>query len=66
MYRCTVTSITTTTMQRAYFGHAEGEWKQRYYNHTQPLRNARQKNDTPLSSYLWELKKKSSKILKLT
>ena len=53
-------------MQRAYLGHAEGEWKQRYYNHTQPLRNARQKNDTPLSSYLWELKKKSSKILKLT
>ena len=53
-------------MQRAYLGLAEGEWKQRYYNHTQSFRNARHKNDTALSSNLWELKKKTGKIPKLT
>ena len=67
IYKCTVSPATTTTKQRAYLGLTEGEWKQRYYNHTQPFRNARHKNDTSLSSYLWELKKnKTSEIPKLT
>ena len=65
IYKSTV-SPTTTTKQRAYLGLAEGEWKQRYYNHTQSFRNAKQRNDTAHSSYLWELKKKISEIPKLT
>ena len=65
IYKCTI-SQATTTKQRAYLGLAEGEWKQRYYNHTQSFRNARRKNDRALSSDLWELKKKTSEIPKLT
>ena len=64
IYKCTV-SPPPTTKQRAYLGLAEGEWKQRYYNHTQPFRNAIHKNDTALSRYLWKLKKKTSEIPKL-
>ena len=48
IYKCTI-SPTTTTEQRAYLGLAEGEWKQRYYNHTRSFKNARHKNDTTLS-----------------
>ena len=48
MYKYTV-SPTTTAKQRAYLGFAEGEWKQRYYNHTQFFKNARH-NNTVLSS----------------
>ena len=32
IYKCTVFPA-TRTKQRAYLGLAEGEWKQRYYNH---------------------------------
>ena len=64
IYKYTVSP--TTTKQRVYLGLAEGEWKQGYYNHTQSFRNARHKNDAAPSSYLWEFKKKTSEIPKLT
>ena len=64
-YKCTVSSA-TTTKQRAYLGLVDGDWKQRYYNHTQSFRNARYKNNTSHIIYLWELKKKTSEIPKLT
>ena len=57
---------TAVTKQRAYNGIGEGQWKQRYYNHTQSFRKARHNNDAALSSCLWELKKKTSEIPKLT
>ena len=63
IYKRTVSPTTTTTKQGAYLGLAEGEWKQRYYNHTQSLRNKRHKNDTSLSSYIWESKNKKSEIV---
>ena len=66
IYNCTLSPTTTTTKERAYLGLVGGEWKQRYYNHKRSFRNARHKNDTALSSYLWELKKKTSEIPKLT
>ena len=67
IYKCTDSpTTTTTTKQRAYLGLAEGEWKQRYYSHTQSFRNARHKSETALSMYLWELKEKTSEIPKLT
>ena len=65
IYKCTVSPTTTTAKQRAYLRLAEGKWKQRYYNHMQFFRNVRHQNDTALSSYLWELKKKTSQIPKL-
>ena len=65
IYKCTV-SPTTTTKQRAYPWLAEGEWTQRYYKHRQSFRDARHKNNTALSSYLWGFKKKTSEIRKLT
>ena len=63
IYKRTVSPTTTTTKQGAYLGLAEGEWKQRYYNHTQSLRNKSHKNDTSLSSYIWESKNKKSEIV---
>ena len=42
-------SPATAPKQQAYLGFAEGEWKQRYYNHTQFFKNARH-NNTVLSS----------------
>ena len=65
IYKCKV-SPTTTTKQRSYLGLAEGECKQRYHNHKQSFRNARHQNDKALSDYLWELKKKTSGVPKLT
>ena len=56
-YKCTVSQMTTTKQR---------EWKQQYYNHTQSFRKARHKNDRAVSSYLWELQKKTSEIAKLT
>ena len=37
-----------------------------HYNHAQSFRNTRHESDTALSSYLWELKKKTIEIPKLT
>ena len=66
IHKCTVssTTTTTTTKQQAYVGLAKGEQKQRYYNHRQFFRNAKHKNETTLSTYLWELKKKTNEIPK--
>ena len=57
IYKCTVSQMTIIKQR---------EWKQRYYNHTQSFRKARHKNDRAVSSYLWELQKKTSEIPKLT
>ena len=65
VYKCTV-SATSTTKQRAYLGVAEGQWKQRYYNHTKSFRNRGYKNETSLSSFLWDIKMKTNEIPKLS
>ena len=56
VYKCVV-STTAKTKEHVYVGVAEGNWKQRYNNHTMLFRNQRHKNDTALSTFLWELKK---------
>ena len=48
---CTV-SATQTFKQRVYLGIAEGNWKQRLYNHRQSFKDKKLKNDSTLSSYL--------------
>ena len=40
--------------------------KQQFYNHRQSFKCKKHKNDTTLSSYLWNLKQNNNHILKLT
>ena len=65
MYKCVV-SATEKAKEHVYIGVAEGDWKQRYCNHTMSFRNQKRKNDTALSTFLWELKKSTKEIPKLT
>ena len=55
-----------TFKQRVYLGIAEGNWKQRLYNHRKSFKDKKHKNDTALSSYLWDLKENRNQIPKLT
>ena len=64
IYKCTV-SATQMFKQRVYLGIAEGNWKQRLYNHRQSFKDKKHKNDTALSSYLWDLKENHNQIPKL-
>ena len=64
IYKCTVSA--TQTDKRVYLGRAEGSWKQRLYNHRQSFKDKKHKNDTALSSYLWDLKENHNQIPKLT
>ena len=54
------------TFKRVYLGTAEGNWKQPLYNHRQPFKDKKHKNDTALSSYLQDLKVNYNQIPKLT
>ena len=65
IYNCTV-SATQKFKQRVYLGIAEGNCKQRLYNPRQSFKGKKHKNDTALSSYLWDLKENQNQILKLT
>ena len=56
IYQCTAS--TTNEPDKVYIGLTEGEWKKRYYNHTQSFRTKRYANSTTLSSYVWDLKAK--------
>ena len=55
-----------TFKQRVYLGIAEGNWKQRLYNHRKSFKDKKHKNDTALSSYLWDLTENRNQIPKLT
>ena len=65
IYKCTV-SATQTFKQHVYLGITEGSWTQRLYNHRQSFKDKRHKNNTKLSSYLWDLKENHNKIPKST
>ena len=65
IYKCTV-SATQTFKQRVYLGIAERNWKKILYNHRQSFKDKKHKNDTALSSYLWDLKKNHNQIPKFT
>ena len=65
IYKCTV-SATQTFKQRVCLGIAEGNWKQRLCNQKQFFKDKKHKNDTVLSSYLWDLKENHNQIPKLT
>ena len=65
VYKCVV-SATEKSNKHVYIGVADGDWKQRYYNHTMSFRNQKQKNYTALSTFLWELKISTKETPKLT
>ena len=46
-------------MIKYYLGTSEGEFKERYKNHTKLFRNKGYKTKTELSKYLWNLKDKN-------
>ena len=43
---------------KVYLGTAEGDFKQRFYNHRMPFNNEDHSTDTTLSKYVWVIKKK--------
>ena len=57
VYKCTV-SATPNFPKRVYLGVAEGDWKQRFYNHKKSIKNKTYRNDTTLSSYPRDLRGK--------
>ena len=65
IYKCTV-SATQTFKQRVYLVTAEGNWKQKLYNHRQSFKDKKHNKDKALSSYLWDLKENHNQIPKLT
>ena len=52
--------------EHVYIGVAEGDWKQHYHNHIMSFENQERKNDTALSTFLWELQKSIKETPKLT
>ena len=48
--------VSTSTILKEYYDASEGEFKSRYNNRTQSVRNLSHINDTELSKYLWTLK----------
>ena len=51
IYKCAV--IATGHQRKVYLGTAEGNFKQRYYNHKKLFRNRKYANETSLSKYIW-------------
>ena len=64
VYKCVV-STTEKSKEHVYIGIVEGDWKQHYCYHTMSFRNQKLKNDTVLSTFLWEPKKSTKKPLNL-
>ena len=65
VYKCTV-SATPNFPKWVYLGVAEGNWNQRSYNHKKLIKNKNSRNDTTLSSYLWDLREKYNVFPTLT
>ena len=56
IYKCVVTA--TGHPRKVYLGTAEGDFKQRYYNHKKSFRNRKYATETSLSKHIWEMKDK--------
>ena len=53
VYKATVSSKKT---EKCYYGSVEGQFKDRWRNHTKSFRNPKYEHDTALSAYIWSLK----------
>ena len=47
---------------KAYIGESCNVFKQRYANHLKSFRHERYKNETALSTYVWEMKQKGAEV----
>ena len=56
IYKCVAS--TSMNPDKTYFGTAEGDFKQRYYNHTKSFKYKKNSNDTTLAKYVWDIKEK--------
>ena len=57
VYKC---DVTKPSPEKVYLGLAEGEWKNRVFNHKLSFKHKRYSNKTTLASYMWHLKSASS------
>ena len=57
VYKC---DVTRPLPKKVYFGLAEGERKNHFYNHKLSFKCKRYSNKTKLSSYMWHFKSVSS------
>ena len=58
VYKCTACTI--RQLKKAYLGLTEGEFKTRYYKHSQSFRTKSYPNNTTLPSYVWKVKTKQN------
>ena len=60
VYKC----IASTSMNpdKTYLGTTEGDFKERYNNHTNSFRHKLYSKETALSKYIWEIKKEYNKM----
>lgn len=56
VYKCTVETKVKPTKE--YLGTAEGDFKQRHYNHKKSFKNKYYRNETTLSKFVWEIREK--------
>ena len=59
VYKATVTSGTST---KFYYGASEGDFKQRYYNHTKSFLHTEYRTETELSEHIWNLKNQNKQF----
>jgi hypothetical protein len=59
VYKATVTSGASTKL---YYGASEGDFKQRYYNHTKSFLHTEYRTETELSEYIWNLKNQNKQF----
>ena len=59
VYKAAVTSEAST---KFYYGASEGEFKQRYYNHTKSFLHSEYRTETELSEHIWDLKNQNKRF----
>ena len=59
VYKAAVTSEAST---KFYYGASEGEFKQRYYNHTKSFLHSEYRTETELSEHIWNLKNQNKRF----
>ena len=57
IYKCTV--LLSSNPNKVYLGTAEGDFKERFYNHRKSFNSEASANDTTFLKYIWELKETS-------
>ena len=62
VYRADVTVTGAVNESRYYLGQCSGTFKIRYGNHLKSLRHERYKDETALSSYIWESKRRGGNV----